>query len=68
MVVNLFEINIGNLCLIGSAVGVDFVGKANQFFYVYLFLVVIKIILTRTKVSSVVVVDQLSSLSRSQPA
>ncbi len=29
--VNLFEINIGKLCLIGSTYGVDFMGKANQF-------------------------------------
>ena len=32
MIVNLFEINIGSLCLTVSDDSVDFVGKANQFF------------------------------------
>ncbi|KZR64304.1 hypothetical protein PMIT1306_01277 [Prochlorococcus sp. MIT 1306] len=66
MVVNLFEINIGSLCLIVSDDSVDFVEKANQFFLGCLFLGAIKIVLTRIKVSSVV--DQLSSLSCLQPA
>ena len=32
MIVNLFEISIGVLCLIVSDDIIDFIGKANQFF------------------------------------